>query len=572
MFDRKLTFRVRDPAWLGSRARNAARRPVFIALIAACVVGLAILSLVLAPRHRRRLGPTPSAAFLKVDSAGLAQALTLSKARVASADSALVIERQEVLAATATPKVDSLDPKLLKRHDSLTNVLTELQGLIGKVETAPLPTSYRALAASPALIANPKIVALLDSLRDVERDRESIGSTGGADPMFVALTSRLTEIGRSIEAVASDRRDSLRSTITMMTAPSRQVAEARAAAPDTMPWVAERDSALSAVVTATTDLAAAHRQLEENRREIERAQEISVISASPFAMVVAAAVFGIVFGFAGALRAEFRGPTVADGSELERVTGVRVIATVVPVVRAGGTERRQANRVAPKYLDSNAASYQLAYLHVEQSAATPDIVAIVGDDADVSAIVAMNLAAIAADDARSVLVIDSAGRSAAIRSLLPVSGSADLADVIGGDRSWVDAAAHVSVARDKTIDVVTSARAAAPDELIELLQRDTQRLGKYYDTVFVAGALDLVAALAEDTAVGGTVLTAIVGRTPLAAVVQATNALREKSRQVFGVVLWDGAPPRLAAREKRRVGGDRKASTPPLMTPQPSTT
>ena len=321
MFDGKLTFRIRDPAWLSSRARNAARRPMFIAVIAACVVALAVLSLVLAPRHRRRPGPMPSTAIVKVDTLPIVEALAVSKSRVGSADSALVIVRQQVLAATAKPKTDSLDPKLLRRHDSLTNVLTELQSLIGKVETAPLPTSYRALAASPALISNPQIIALLDSLRDVEKDRESLGSAGGADPMFVALTSRLTEIGRSIEAVASERRDSLRSTITMITAPSKQVVEERAAAPDTMPWVSERDSALSAVGTATADLAAARRQLADNRREIEAAQEISVITASPFAMVVAAAIFGIVFGFAGALRSEFRAPTVADGPELERVTG-----------------------------------------------------------------------------------------------------------------------------------------------------------------------------------------------------------------------------------------------------------
>lgn len=534
-------------------------------MIAAVVVALAALSLVLAPRHRRRPGPAPSTTQIKVDTVPLVQAIGVSKSRVTSADSALVIVRRQVLAASAKPRIDSLDPKLLRRHDSLTNVLTELQSLIGKVETAPLPTSYRALAASPALIANPKTVALLDTLRDVERDRESLGSSAGADPMFVALSSRITEIGRSIEAVASERRDSLRSTITMITAPSKEVAAERAAAPDTMPWVSERDSAMSALVTGTADLEAARRQLAENRREAEAAQQISLISASPFAMVVAAAVFGIAFGFAGALRSEFRAPTVADGPEVERATGARIMATVVPVPQTSEPERRKANRVAPKYLDSKADSYQLAYLHVEQSVATPDIVAIIGDDADVSAIVAMNLASIAAEDARSVLVIDAAGRSEAIRSLLPVTASGDLSEIISGHRSWVDATAHVSVGRDKLIDVVTGTSPAAPPGLVELLSRDKQRLGKYYDTVFVVGGLDLVPALADEASVGGTVITATVGRTPLANVVAATNALREKTRQVFGIVLWDGPPPQLAARAKRRLGGDRQ----PMVATQP---
>jgi len=45
---------------------------------------------------------------------------------------------------------------------------------------------------------------------------------------------------------------------------------------------------------------------------------------------------------------------------------------------------------------------------------------------------------------------------------------------------------------------------------------------------------------------------------------------RETARQVFGVILWDGAPPRLAARAQRRTGGDRKAAAPPLVSAQPA--
>jgi Mrp family chromosome partitioning ATPase len=355
----------------------------------------------------------------------------------------------------------------------------------------------------------------------------------------------------------------------LMTAPSREVAEARVTPPDTMPWVAERDSAISGVTGATNDLSAARRQIEENRRAAEQAQEISVISASPFAMVVAAAVFGIVFGFAGALRSEFHAPTVADGAELERITGARVMATVSPTLRGGEPERRKANRIAPKYLDASSGAYQLAYLHVEQSAATPDIVAILGDDADVSAIVAMNLAAIAADDARSVLVIDAAGRSEAIRSLVQFSNPTDLAQVINGQGPLVDATAHVSVGRDKTIDVVTGRQPVEPSALMDLIQRESHGLGKYYDTVFVVGLLDLAPALAATEIVDGTIVTATVGHSPLAAVVAVIQSLREKSRQVFGAVLWSGPAPRLVARPRRGTGGDRKASAQPL-TPQPS--
>jgi Mrp family chromosome partitioning ATPase len=337
-----------------------------------------------------------------------------------------------------------------------------------------------------------------------------------------------------------------------------------------MPWVAERDSARSAVAVATGDLDNARSALELQREERERAQEITAISASPFAMIIAAAIFGIVFGFGGALQMELRNPTVSDAIEVERATGARVMASVVPTPESGEFDRRKADRLAPGYLDPKSDSYQLAYLHVEQSAASPDVVTVLGDDPDVCAIVAMNVAAIAAEDARSVLVIDAAGRGDAIRSLLPFSQSADLADLIGGIASWVDATAHVAVGRDRTIDVVTGTRSPAPAGLIELIERERQLLGRHYDSVFVIGALDLIPAVVEKPFVEGTILTATAGKTRLSALVDSTTALRAAGRQLFGVVLWDAPPPLLTARPKRKTGGKRKAPPSRMAAPHPA--
>ena len=58
MADLQSQFRVPEPAWLGSRARNAVRRPMFIALTTVIVIGLAALSIVFAPKNRRAMGPT----------------------------------------------------------------------------------------------------------------------------------------------------------------------------------------------------------------------------------------------------------------------------------------------------------------------------------------------------------------------------------------------------------------------------------------------------------------------------------------------------------------------------------
>jgi hypothetical protein len=559
MEGKEAKFRVPEPAWLGSRARNAARRPIFIGLCAAIIVALAGLSLVLAPKNRRAMGPAAAVSDIQIDTVPLQAALERANARVTSAESALVVVRREVANYSGAPRIDSVSPQIMARHDSLANRLSELSALIGKVETVPLPSSYRALAASPALVSNERVKALLDSLAEIERERDAFGGAGGADPMFVALTSQATDIGRAIETIAAARRDSLRAEISRMVTPTQQMAKARAAAPDTMPWVAERDSAHSAVAVATTDLDNARGALELQRQEKERAQEITAISASPFAMIIAAAIFGIVFGFGGALQMELRRPTVSDAKEVERTTGARVMAAVVPAIDGGEFDRRKSDRLAPGYLDPKSESYQLAYLHVEQSAASPDVVTVLGDDPDVCAIVTMNIAAIAAEDARSVLVIDTAGRGDAIRALLPFSPSADLADLIGGITSWVDATAHVAVGRDRTIDVITGNRSTAPAGLMELIQRERQRLGRHYDSVFVIGALDLIPSIVENDFVEGTVLTATAGRTRLSNLVDSAKALRDSGRQLFGVVLWDAPPPRLSARPKRKPGGKRKA-------------
>jgi hypothetical protein len=570
MADQRPQFRVPEPAWLSSRARNAARRPLVIGMIATVIVALAGLSLVLAPKNRRAMGPSAAVNDIRIDTVPLQFALTQANARVTSAESALVVVRRDVAAYTERPPVDSVSPAVLARHDSLANILNELSALIGKVETVPLPTSYRSLAASPVLIANPRVIALLDSLSEVEHERESLGVAGSADPMFVALTSRATDIGRAIEAIASDRRDSLRAQINRITTPTQSAAKARAAAPDTMPWVAERNSARSAVAVATTDLENARTALQLQSEERQRAQELSAISASPFTMVLAAAIFGIVFGFGASLLGELRRPTVSDGAEVERATGARLMASVVTRTDGGEYDRRKADRLAPGYLDPKSEAYQLAYLHIEQSAASPDVVAVLGDDPDVCAIVTMNIAAIAAEDARSVLVIDAAGRGEAIRALLPFSPSADLADLIGGIASWVDATAHVSVGRDRTIDVLTGTRSTSPASLIELIERERPRLGKHYDSVFVMASLDLVAAIAENPFVEGTVMTATGGRTRLAHLVDAAATLRAKGRQVFGIVLWDSPAPRLSARPARTSGGKRNAPTGRVKSPEPA--
>src|SRR3954466_3918708 len=108
MGDPKSKFGVPEPEWLSSRARNAARRPLFIGLSAAIIVALAGLSLVLAPKNRRPMGPAAAVNDIRIDTVQLLAALGRAHSRVASADSALLIVRREVATYNAEPRVDSV--------------------------------------------------------------------------------------------------------------------------------------------------------------------------------------------------------------------------------------------------------------------------------------------------------------------------------------------------------------------------------------------------------------------------------------------------------------------------------
>src|ERR1043166_5543951 len=113
---RGLAAHLKDAAWLGARARNAIRRPAFIALVAASVTVLAVISIALAPRHRRRVGPAPPAPAPQEDTTILLEALRRAQIRATNAETELAQTRERVIAAAAAPRRDVIDPATLHRH------------------------------------------------------------------------------------------------------------------------------------------------------------------------------------------------------------------------------------------------------------------------------------------------------------------------------------------------------------------------------------------------------------------------------------------------------------------------
>src|SRR5215207_1034934 len=254
-------------AWVAGRTRNTLRHPVRLATICGTVFVGALVLLVLAPRDARRASQQIAPLSTRWrDTVPLLRTVESTTRRLAVADSTLSARRALAERPTYVRPADTLSMAARAKRDSLSIRSAELTRLLDRVETSPLPQSYRALGESPAMRDDPRVRALLDSLADVEREREDFGAGGGVDPIFVALTARATAMGRSIQAVAESRQSSLRDSLArlrpaVVSAPVVVTVDTLGPLQRRDAELARRDSAISALDVARRANAVTDRQL-----------------------------------------------------------------------------------------------------------------------------------------------------------------------------------------------------------------------------------------------------------------------------------------------------------------------
>jgi hypothetical protein len=204
-------------AWARARARNALRRTWTMSTVGGAVLAGALAALILVPREAMRAArsaaPRPGE---KVDTTALAARAVEERTAVQRAARGLEAKRELAARAASARAARARAAAALAaarggagRRDSLLALSAELDRLIARAQTSPLPTSYRALAAAAALRGDPRVRAAIDSLDEVEREREAFGLVGGVDPVYVSLTNRATQLGRVVEGVAERRRAAL---------------------------------------------------------------------------------------------------------------------------------------------------------------------------------------------------------------------------------------------------------------------------------------------------------------------------------------------------------------------------
>lgn len=532
---------------MAARARNALHRPIFIGAVSVGTFVTALVALVVVPQQAQRkaqaIAPKPGE---RPDTVALAHVVADADSGVARAEAALTSARSKaaILAQTA---VDTLDPALVAQRDSLGRRLADLDQLLARADAAPLTGSYRALAESPELAGQASVKVLMDSLADIERERDAAGTSGGADPVFVALTARATEIGRSLQGIARTRRDALREQIAALAPPPRPSVSQLAQA-DTTRRIAMLDSARNELARATADLENARRTDQALDRRAERARELAnPLSAPPYAMLASAIVFGMVLGFGAALVQELRRPRIADAYEAERIAGVRVVSVIRPRPPSPERGRRMADRVAPPHIDPGNDAHQLVWLFVAPPASSLLMLTITGDSPAISAIVAGNLGAVAADEARNVIIIDTDATSSPVASALRIKAQPGIDDIIDGRVGWPEATQHATIGRDRVIDVVASGTGVpSPDvtEVSDLLRRDAARLARHYDTVVVVASDEFTqSGLPGVLPMHDVIYCARLGYTRHADLRRAIHDIRLAGGNPLGVVLWDDVEP-----------------------------
>jgi Mrp family chromosome partitioning ATPase len=531
-------------AWVAARTRNTLRHPLRLAAISGTVFTGALVLLILAPRDARRASReiVPLSTHWR-DTVPLLRAVDSTSRRVAAAESTLAVRRALAARPAYVPPPDTLPTATRAKRDSLTAASADLARLLERAENSPLPQSYRALGESPALATDARVRAMLDSLADVEREREDFGAGGGVDPIFVALTARATAIGRSIQAIAEARASAIRDSLAALR--PAPVSAPVVVTVDTLGPLARRDSALARHDSVAAALDEARRANVVTDRQLREARARANVVAPPMAILAASFVLGATLGFAVALMIEIGAPRVSDLQEAERVTGTRVLAVVRPREIPPERARRKADLRLPPLIDPTSDAYRLLASHASVSGATRAVVTVTGDVPSVTATIAANIAAVSANEMRSTMLVDADLEHRPVASVLRLPSTSGVASVLRGEADLPAAAVQTLVGRDRWLEVAPSGvdhRGPITSREAEALRDAINRAARHYELTVIVSPFER----ANDVRVAPAVLVcAHVAHTLVATLRGAVATLRDSGAQIIGIVLWAADAPSL---------------------------
>lgn len=529
-------------AWFGARARNAVKRPRKLLSVGGAIFFLVMLSYLFLPAGARGVVKLVSRDKIEWrDTTVLASRELNARKRLASADSALAYVRASSAALVALLNSEVIPPVQALR-DSARDDAGALRALISRAESAPLPQSYRAIARSRFLQGDRRVAALADSMTMIERERDELGGGATVDPVYVALTTQMNELGRRISQLARSRLEEMeRDGKAGAAAEQPEHDTASLSLPDSIPVLRDRATALAAYEAAHASLesARAHNASADSAAARERAQ----VQMAPIPiLLVAAIILAAAFAFGLSMLDEMRSPRVADGAEAERLTDLRVLGIARQRVVPADRQRRAADRTVPPSLDPTFDGYRVVAWHLAAQWPKDGIVTVTGDDMTIAATVAANLAAVMANDARVTLLIDADLAQEPVRTMLALPRSPGLVAVLENRRRWSESLLGVPVGRGRSLDILPSGVRPTPLGPAEsqALVGEIQRAARRHDATIVVAPLALVKRYRAGDDV---VVCATETRTRLSTLARTVASLVDEGARVRGVVLWAGAPP-----------------------------
>ena len=539
--------------WMAARARNALRRVVVFGIVGGVVFIGALIAFVVVPRNASRKALAMAASIeSRTDSGPTIAARDRYLAELTATDSVLNATRRALMPVPAAV-IDTFPPAVRAQRDSLGAELATLNRLIDRAENAPLPTSYRALAASPVVAADPRVRVLLDSLADIERDRNAFGAVGGVDPVYLSLTSRANAIGRQIQGIADAKRGEVRGKLALIRPTPAPVVKPVITV-DTTKLVAQHATAQQNYAAAVAQLDQINQKNARIDRESAHARDLANVGAPPWAMLAAAAVLALAVGFAASFGTELKRPHIADPREAEQISGARVLTVIKPPEVVVERSRRQADVEAPPLIDVVSESYRTLYLHIASVEASVPIVTITGDDPGIVATVAANLAASAAYEARSTLLVDVDPTTCSVASVLRIRPDPGLSGIIMGNATWPEAIIPTTIGRDRPLDVLPSGtrRSGLPEpNVVEEVRKELARMQRRYDFIIIAAPTSYVQRSANSIIPApDVILCARIAHTTAEGLKTAAASLRGADMRIHGLVLWDAEMPQLETREE----------------------
>jgi Mrp family chromosome partitioning ATPase len=330
---------------------------------------------------------------------------------------------------------------------------------------------------------------------------------------------------------------------------------------------ARSDTARARLRQVEATLAAARMRNMAVDQRVAVARARADVEAPPVAVVLAATALASALGFAAVLAGELRHPRLADAEEAERVTRVRVLAVVRPGEELPDRDRRRSDDAIPALVDASVESYRLLYLSLSATGAAVSRVAVTADEPSVAAAVALNIAAAAAEDGRSTLVVDGDVRHGIASAALGVRDRLGLADAFGAGLPVQELVVPVTVGRGASVDVLPAGlpargrggqrpAAAAPAGGGDDKRAELGRVARRYDmtVAHVPPVPPGVAAPSPDDAITPegvarevlareVIVCARAGHTPLAGLTREIARLNALGARVRGLVVWEDALP-----------------------------